>query len=212
GFYLSKYELTVKEYMTFVKETKSHYPEWLETGSDYNITTGTDGYYKKLGSALQKENNPIVGINWDDAIAYCDWLSTKKGLKYRLPTEAEWEYAARGGHLGQIYKYAGSNVLDRVAWYDVTSGNKTHEVGQKKANELGFFDMTGNVWEWCSDWYGTYTFGSQNNPTGPITGMGRINRGAAWDFVSNYARVTYRNFNGASYRSYNLGFRLARTL
>jgi formylglycine-generating enzyme len=103
------------------------------------------------------------------------------GRKYRLPTEAEWEYAARGGNRSQGYQYAGSNNLDEVAWYDSKEGSKTKPVKQKKPNELGLYDMSGNVWEWCSDWYGSYASHSATNPKGPSTGTSRVLRGGSWD-------------------------------
>ncbi len=210
-FYLSKYELTVKEYLAFAKEAKAHYPEWLEAGSKYNINTGTADYYRKLGSALQDENNPIVGVSWEDAVAYCQWFSAKNGGQYRLPTEAEWEYAARGGKQGKGAPYAGSAAVDEVAWYSTNSSSKPHPVGGKKANELGLFDMSGNVWEWCSDWYGSYSSGAQTNPTGPTTGSGRVYRGGSWGGDPQIARVAYRGNGGPTLRGNNLGFRLART-
>ena len=210
-FYLAKQEVTVKEYLAFANATNSHYPEWLESGSNYNISTGKDDHYKTIGAALQDENNPVVGISWNDAVAYCDWLSKKNGGKYRLPTEAEWEYAARGGQQSRGYTYSGSNTLGEVAWYSSNSGSKTHPVGGKKANELGLYDMSGNVWEWCSDWYGPYAAGSQTNPAGPGSGSYRVIRGGSWPSVPQLARVAYRVSIGPTYRSHDLGFRLART-
>ncbi len=210
-FYLSKYELTVREYLAFANETKSRYPEWLEAGSQYNINTGTDDHYKKLGTALREENNPIVGISWDDAVAYCAWLSARNGGQYRLPTEAEWEYAARGGQQSKGYTYSGSNTLDEVGWYSSNAGGKTHAVGGRKANELGLFDMSGNVLEWCGDWYGTYPAGAQTNPVGSTTGSYRDYRGGSWLDVPQYARVANRFSYTPTNRNSLLGFRLART-
>jgi formylglycine-generating enzyme required for sulfatase activity len=211
---IGKTEVTVGQYMAFVEATKSHYPEWLEENSQYNLNTGTDDHYKKLGTALQNPNNPIVGISWNDAVAYCQWLSQKTGRKYRLPSEAEWEYAARGGEksLGSGYKYAGSNNLDDVAWYTDNSGAKTHGVAQKKPNALGIYDLSGNVYEWCSDWYGNYedTGKPVLDPVGPGSGSFRVFRGGSWLSLARDCRVSYRNYYGAPViRSNDLGFRLA---
>jgi formylglycine-generating enzyme required for sulfatase activity len=213
-FEMGRTEVTVVQYMAFVNETKSHYPEWMEAGSEYNVKTGTDNHYKTIGAALTNSNNPIVGVSWDDAIAYCQWLSQKiPGKKFRLPTEAEWEYAARGGLEGikDGFTYAGSNNIETVAWYDKNSGSKTHSVGQKKANELGLYDMSGNVWEWCNDWYGDYSSEAQTNPTGPTEGSGRVRRGGSWRYTSAGARVARRDNWLPGSRGSNLGFRLART-
>ena len=149
SFYMAKYPITIGQYLAFVNETQSHYPEWLETGSEYNIHTGTDDYYKKTGMSEKNTNHPVTGISWDDAQAFCKWIKEKTGQNFRLPTEAEWEYAARGGNLSKGFEYAGSNNIEEVAWYWVNSGDKilsgdwaesklkenncrTHPVGQKK--------------------------------------------------------------------------------
>jgi formylglycine-generating enzyme required for sulfatase activity len=123
-----------------------------------------------------------------------------------LPTEAEWEFAARGGISSKGYKYSGSNTVDNVAWYD----NKTHPVGTKQANELDIYDMSGNVWEWCSDWYGAYSSGSQINPRGASTGSSRVARGGSWISDARFVRVSYRIIiiiPGNRY--FIIGFRLA---
>ena len=211
-FAIGKYEITVQQYMQFVNETKTHYPEWLEQGSNYNIKTGKDDHYKKLGDALQNSNNPIVGISWDDAVAYCEWLSQKTNKKYRLPTEAEWEYAARGGNKSSGYKYSGSNTIGDVAWLSDNASSQTHPVGQKQRNELGIYDMSGNVWEWCSDWYGTYNSSSQQNPTGAITGSDRVYRGGGWSNGAAYCRSAFRYNDTPTYRYSNVGFRVGSSL
>jgi formylglycine-generating enzyme required for sulfatase activity len=151
----------------------------------------------------------VIHVSWNDAVAYCEWLSEKTGKKYRLPTEAEWEYAVRGGQKSKHYKYAGGDELSELAWYNENSGSKTHPVGGKKANELGLYDMSGNVWEWCQDWYGDYSSASQTNPTGASTGTRRVLRGGSWGYPDWNCRVSYRYFNSPTYRNINLGFRLA---
>jgi formylglycine-generating enzyme required for sulfatase activity len=158
--------------------------------------------------SLSNTNYPITGVSWNDAKAYCEWLSQKTGKTYRLPTEAEWEYAARGGSKSVGYKYSGSNNIDEVAWYDGNSGSKTHPVGQKKANELGIYDMSGNVWEWCGDWYGSYSSSSQTNPIGAASGSNRVFRGGSWYFIAIYCRSANRDDSTPDTRNGSIGFRL----
>jgi formylglycine-generating enzyme required for sulfatase activity len=163
-------------------------------------------------------------------VEYCNRLSLKEGLTpayrgsgdaivcdfnasgYRLPTEAEWEYAAKGGNKNYLsYEYSGGNSVDRVAWYDGNSGNSAHPVGTKQANDLGLYDMSGNVWEWCWDRYGSYNSGSQSNPAGPASsGTHRIGRGGSWRNDARYVRSADRVLNTPSYRNDYLGFRLVR--
>jgi len=212
GFYIGKYEVTVSQYLQFAKETNSHYPEWLESGSVYNIYHGTDNHYKKFGSALTNENHPIIGISWHDAKAYCEWLSRKTGMKYRLPTEAQWEFAARGGNKSRGYIYSGSYTIGEVAWYTENSNGKTHPVGQKKANELGIYDMSGNVWEWCADWYAGdyYADSPRYNPENKTQTSGRVGRGGGWFSYPGYCRVADRGSWGPGNRGVYVGFRLLR--
>ena len=125
-----------------------------------------------------------------------------------MPTEAEWEYAARGGNKSKGYLYSGGNTLDNVGWY-ISNRSSTHPVAQKAANELGLYDMSGNVREWCSDWYGTYSSSSQTNPTGPSTGSGRIMRGGGWNRDATYCRVAHRGYGSPSERYNAYGVRLA---
>ena len=210
-FEMGRTEVTVAQYMAFVNETKSHYPEWMEVGSKYNVKTGTDDHYKTIGDALTNPNHPIVGISWDDAVAYCNWLSTLSGgqKRYRLPTEAEWEFAARGGTQSKGFRYAGTNDLTEAGWFSENSGSKTRPVGQKKANELGLYDMSGNVWEWCNDWYDTYPSGAQTNPKGPESGSYRVFRGGSWSLNAGLCRVSNRSNYSPGNRLDDLGFRLA---
>ena len=155
------------------------------------------------------DNNPVDNVSWDDIQEFITKLNEKTGKMFRLPTEAEWEYAARGGNQSKGYKYSGSNNIDEVAWYTDNSSSKTYPVGQKSPNELGIYDMSGNVWEWCQDWYGSYSSSSQTNPTGPSSGSGRVVRGGSWSLGAERCRVSNRDHGSPDGRYGNHGFRLA---
>jgi formylglycine-generating enzyme required for sulfatase activity len=160
-------------------------------------------------SFFRGDNLPVENVGWNDVQEFVRRLNKKTGKNYRLPTEAEWEFVARGGMQSRGYKYSGSNNADDVAWYGNNSGGKTHPVGQKQANELGLYDMSGNVYEWCSDWYGKYSSNSQTNPTGSITGSGYVIRGGCWNFSVRVCRVSNRDSLAPGNRIYSLSFRLA---
>lgn len=154
------------------------------------------------------DSHPIVNVSWDDAVAYCDWMSDKTGNMYRLPTEAEWEYAVRGGKTGKGYKYSGGQSIDVTGWYAENSGDKTNAVAQKRANELGLYDMSGNVWEWCQDWRGNYDAAAQTNPRGAKSGGARVLRGGSWYGAAAYCRVANRGNTAPGNRDSIVGFRL----
>ena len=160
-------------------------------------------------SYFRGDNLPVEQVSWDDCQKFITKLNALTGKNFRLPTEAEWEYAARGGNMSQGYKYSGSNEIGDVAWYDNNSGNKTHSVATKAPNELGIYDMSGNLWEWCSDWYGSYSSTAQTNPTGPDSGSNRIIRGGSWGHDLLDCRVAIRGAIGQTSRSYYIGLRLA---
>lgn len=136
---------------------------------------------------------PVEQVSWNDCQEFIEKLNTLTGEKFRLPTEAEWEYAARGGNKSKGYEYAGSDNVGDVAWYTDNSKSSTHEVKGKLPNELGLYDMSGNVWEWCSDWYGAYSSGAQVDPAGPASGSTRVRRGGSWSSDAAYCRVFYRS-------------------
>jgi sulfatase modifying factor 1 len=153
------------------------------------------------------DSHPVVNVNHSDAMAYCDWLAEKMDADYRLPTEAEWEYAARGGKGSKGTKYSGGHSLDNAGWYDYL-GSKTHAVATKNPNELGIYDMSGNVYEWCKDWYGDYSAKAQTNPKGPTSGSYRVLRGGSWFTSASYCRVTNRSNDVPADRYSSSGFRV----
>ena len=180
----------------YMGETEVTQALWLEVmGSNPSEFTGD----------LQR---PVEMVSWDDCQEFITKLNEKTGKTFRLPTEAEWEYAARGGSKSRGYKYAGSNDLDKVGWYEDNSSETTHPVKQKQANELGLYDMTGNVWEWCADRFGDYGSSAQTNPAGASTGSYRVYRGGSWYSNARYCRVATRYWPEPSKRYGNLGLRL----
>lgn len=159
-------------------------------------------------SNFKGENHPVKNVSWNDCHDFIRMLNILTGKHFRLPTEAEWEYAARGGRKSKGYQYSGSNSLSDIAWYADNSGSTTHAVGTKEPNELGIYDMSGNVWEWCQDWYDSYTSSSQTNPTGAASGSRRVFRGGSWLYYAGSCRSSNRYDVTPDYRSNNLGFRL----
>lgn len=243
-FHAGKYEVTFDEYDRFCE------------------ATGRTPAYDHLWG---RGRRPVIYVNWYDAIAYCNWLSEQAGLKpaykrsgellsrdgsittditevqgYRLLTEAEWEYAASGGHealpIPPRFLYAGGDEIDEVAWYSGNTGDEwifkgtylhntsskhgaslyegrsTFPVGLKKPNQLGIHDMSGNVWEWCHDFFAPYTAEDITNPLGPLTSHVRVMRGGAWIFGSNDCRVAGRIDRTATDKLFRIGFRVARTV
>ncbi len=226
SFYMSDHEVTRGEYKTLMGEDPSSASAYDKDG---NKLTGDDAV----------KNNPVNYISWYDALVYCNTRSIDEGLDpcYKisgstdpnnwgsvptsnngtwnaatcdcLPTEAEWEWAARGGK-ESTYTYAGSDDIDEVAWYrSNTNDSGTREVRTKKANAYGLYDMSGNVWEWCWDWYGSISSGTPDS--GPASGSGRCRRGGSWRSNGYYAQVANRNFGDPFYRYNYYGFRLVRS-
>jgi sulfatase modifying factor 1 len=193
GFKISKTEVTVKQYRTYCNKTGKSMPDFIPQGG-------------------WRDNRPMIFVNWRDCMAYCEWLSEVTGDLCRLPTEAEWEYAARGAKPDKGYKYSGSHDINSVAWF---SGNNTsritHPVAEKQPNELGLYDMSGNVSEWCMDWYGFYQHNTTiDNPQGPTSGRYRVLRGGSAFGPSTYCRVAYRVGKKPDQPSFAVGFRVVR--
>ena len=160
-------------------------------------------------SLFKGDDLPVEMVSWNDCQTFLTKLNALTGREFRLPTEAEWEYASRGGSKSRGTQYSGSSNLDEVAWYGSNSGRKTHAVKTKKANELGLYDMSGNVWEWCQDWYGSYRRRAQTNPTGPASGSSRVARGGSWINDARGCRLSYRDPYCPDVACSYLGFRLA---
>ena len=186
------------------------------TLSDYYI--GETEVTQELWNAVMGSNpsyfygnmqRPVETVSWNDCHTFISRLNELTGETFRLPTEAQWEYAARGGYKSKGYTYSGSNAIDDVAWHWYNSDRTTHPVKTKAPNELGIYDMSGNVWEWCSDWYGDYSSAAQTDPTGPATGYYRVGRGGSWDNDATYCRVAFRGNSTPTNRFSHLGLRLA---
>ena len=160
-------------------------------------------------SNFKGSNRPVEKVSWNDCQAFIHKLNSITGRSFRLPTEAEWEFAARGGNKSQGYKYSGSNNLGTVAWFTDNSGRETHPVKTKSRNELGIYDMSGNVWEWCQDWKGSYGSSDQSDPMESRSGSGRVYRGGGWNNGVSCCRMSFRCSNTPGGRDFNLGLRLA---
>jgi sulfatase modifying factor 1 len=210
-FYMGKYEVKVSEFRELVKA--GQFKTDAETNGGAYVPV-KEKWQRKEGvnwmnpGFSQKDDHPVVCLAWPDAVEYCKWLTKKTGHAYRLPTEAEWEYACRAGSQ-QAYSFGpDGRELSKYAWYGENSGGKTRPVGQKKPNGWVLFDMHGNVWEWCQDWYAAYPVGTAIDPGGPLRGSGRVHRGGGWISQEKYSRCAIRRsgFGGSD----RLGFRLVR--
>ena len=186
------------------------------TLSSYSIgeTEVTQALWKAVmgsnPSNWQGDNLPVEKVSWNDCQTFIRNLNQLTGETFRLPTEAEWEFAAKGGRQSRGFTYSGNTNLDNVAWYSNNSGYETHPVATKSPNELGIYDMSGNVWEWCQDWYGSYSSSAQTNPTGPASGSNRVNRGGGWYSNAANCRTANRDVDTPSSTGRDLGLRLAR--
>jgi sulfatase modifying factor 1 len=188
SFEISKYEVTVKDYRTYCEATNKAMP--LEPAWGW------------------QDDNPIVNITWQDAMDYALWMNCS------LPTEAQWEYAARGGNKSKGYTYSGSNNYDEVGWSYENSNKTSHPIGQKKPNELGIYDMSGNAWEWCSDNYEIFYYkdSPKVNPKGPQKGLGKVNRGGCFAFDYSLMNTHHRRCSSAEAIGSGTGMRLVRNI
>jgi len=186
-FYIGKYEVTQKQWTGVM-------------GNNPSTFSGCD-------------NCPVEVVSWNDIQEFIGKLNRKTGKNYRLPSEAEWEYAARGGNRSRGYQYSGGNNPDDFIWYSSNSDIRSHPVGQKKPNELGIYDMSGNVWEWCGDWYDKRFYFSRKivNPKGPSRGFYHVIRGGSWNCNTQFCRVSDRSNHYPDARDYDVGFRLVLT-
>ena len=189
----------------------SEKPAHQVTVSDFYIGKYevTQAQWKAVMGVGEDDNYPKCCVSWDEVQEFILKLNAQTGKQYRLPTEAEWEFAARGGSNRMGYKYSGSNTAGSAGWYKANSDSLTHPVGLKLPNELGIHDMSGNVGEWCSDWYGLYNDAAQTNPQGPSSGSERVARGGAESTDARYIRVSYRVKINPELRGNDIGFRLA---
>ncbi len=191
-----------------VKVSSFYIGQYPLTQSLWQVITGENP------SEFKGENRPVDNVSWNDVQDFIIKLNEQTGQQFRLPTEAEWEYAARGGKYSQGYTYSGSDQLKQVGWYEENSNGETHEVGLMLANELGVYDMSGNVWEWCADWFGEKYYekcridGVVENPHGPGSSGDRVIRGGSYFYSRMYCRATDRYWDRPGDRRNSFGFRL----
>jgi sulfatase modifying factor 1 len=222
SFKIGKYLVTVARFEAFINASKYQTDAEKQgsssvwNGKEWINGRGVNWRHNAAGKPYaddEKKKFPVINVSYNDAKEYCRWLSGETGKTYRLPTEAEWEYAARGGNKSRNYRYAGSDTIEKVAWYMVNSGGATHPVGLKQPNELGLYDMTGNVWQWCSDWFGRdYKTTPVENPQGPLTGTSRALRGGSWRNFEEYSAPSVSVGNMPDYRGNFIGFRVVEDL
>jgi formylglycine-generating enzyme required for sulfatase activity len=175
------------------------------TQAQYQAVMGT------TPSQFKGPDKPVEMVSWNDAVSFCQALSAKSGRSIRLPSEAEWEYACKAdkGNVDTKYYFGDDETqLANHAWYGANSGSTTHLCGQKLPNSFGLYDMSGNVWEWCNDWHGSYASGDQTDPTGPSSGDVRVLRGGAWNNYANNCRSSLRGWSTPTVTDDNCGFRV----
>ncbi|MFH1092253.1 MAG: formylglycine-generating enzyme family protein, partial [Pseudomonadota bacterium] len=216
-FYMQTTEVTVGQWRKFVQaigyrsaaEREGWSWAWNDTEKKWAKTGGA--YWDSPGFN-QTDDSPVTCVTWEDAQAFLRWLNGKEDEgTYRLPTEVEWEYAARAGSTMAFYFGDDQSLLGEYAWYIGNSGGRTHPVGQRRPNAWGLYDMYGNVWEWCQDWYAGYQLGNVTDPAGPSSGSSRVLRGGSWIDVVRLCRSASRFRNDPDVRGFNAGFRLVLT-
>lgn len=237
-FYMAKTEVTVMQFKAFIDA--AGYRTDAETG-DGSFVWDSTGWVKRDGvnwrhtefgrlRDVAEYRCPVLHVSWNDAAQYCNWLSRKAGLKivynfqkdtliadtgangYRLPFESEWEYAAADGREYRRDRFSGSPKIGDVAWYSGNAAKKVHGAGEKKANGLGLFDMTGNAWEWCHDRYDANAYSKETTTLGPLKDALRVLRGGSWNNNARHCRITNRTSRFPDFRDGNLGFRVARNV
>ena len=215
GFEMSAHAITVDVYRKFVDTTG--YKTDVERGEGANIFNGSkweqksDAHWRNPYYS-QSDDYPVTCVSWNDAKAFCEWLSSETGNNFSMPTEAEWEYACRAGTETIFYTGNNESVLARAGWYIENSGKKTHPVGQKEPNAWGLYDMHGNIWEWCNDWYDEnyYSSSPSTNPSGPAAGSRRVIRGGCWFSNAGFCRSASRSGDPPVPTYSDLGFRVVR--
>ena len=216
-FYIGKYPITNRQFLPFLQEMGNQEEEgtnWVNLEGQYEgVRCGIKKQDDAFHCVNRLEHHPMIYVSWHGAKAYCKWLSEKANKNYRLPTESEWEYAARGGKSSQGFPYAGSNKLKEVGWYYTNSHMETKPVGLKLPNRLGLYDMSGNVFEWCEDhWHDDHGEVPKDGSAwrGDKENEERVVRGGSWFDYYSYCRVSYRNGINHDFRYYDVGFRIAR--
>jgi formylglycine-generating enzyme required for sulfatase activity len=215
-FYLAIHDVTVRQFGMFVADARYK----TEAERDGQGGYGYDGGQWRQKSEFNWRNtgftqtgeHPVVNVSWNDAAAFCKWLSQKEGKTFCLPTEAQWEYACRAGTTTKYSFGDDESELKEYAWYASNGGGRTHAVGARKSNAWGLYDMHGNVWQWCDDWFGSYVASAVVDPTGPASGSDRVARGGCWRYVAGGCRSAGRAYSAPGDRFSDLGFRVSRVL
>jgi formylglycine-generating enzyme required for sulfatase activity len=212
SFYFGQYPVTLGQFLTFYHDANYKLEMERDRKGDYGYDDGKESEKRPWAPGFENGmDHPVLWVSWNDAVAFCEWLSKKEGKEYRLPTEAQWEYACRAGSTTRYYFGDSESELSDYAWYHANAGSKTHPVGEKKPNAWGLYDMQGNVWQWCADWYGGeyYAASPVDDPQGPDSGSLRVRRGGSWRFTAGFCRSAIRYSSSPGYRGDFLGLRVS---